>query len=1026
LSDQIKKKKRSVVNRLTKLILWIVSSVITLLLLIPILFYIFKNDITKLIIAKIGELQNGEITFQDVSFSPFAHFPNVSLKLDSLYYYENPRDSTNLDDLPIASIEEIYVAIDIVDLIGGVINIPEVTIAGGTFNIVTYPDSRINLFNALGKEKPGNLTVTEDITSLAVGEDETEPIGKDTLDSEKNVKYDLTVDELTLQNLTFDFTNLALKRNSTLRINELTSSFIYREKRIISDLSTDIDIENIGYSDQTYLTNNKINLNTSLSFDEEKTIIDIKPSRLIFDQAQLDVEGMIDISDGLFDIKVDGSDHDFSFFSLVLSEQGVANLERGDFYFNGTIKGKMDEEIPLINFSFGVQDVDLRLPKINRRITDFNFSGNFNSGSKKNLSGAKLKIENLRAKLPNGYLSGSFDIRNFASPYLDFKWNMKASLEGFDEVIKLDFINNLAGNIEISDTVKGKYNKETEMIDAEVNKATVICKDLSFNLPGILDVQKFDGTIKRNLDQFELQDLVILAGDTDLLINGKINNANYLLFDDEHDLSANLKIKSKLFDLPNFLAFDPTIGRDFPYRIKNIDLIVDANSTTSKIDFNIRKFNATIENLLPPLYIKSGKFKISESILGFNLKAIDFKTDFIDGNLNFTAEYNTSKRVPYYVKGSFNFNRINPGKIIYDQPGDSIPEFLDGSLNGSMFVELQFPEDTTEIKLLNINNADLSYYFADDTVETKSLKFRIKDVNYDLNKNENPLATLTADLLFESNELFTNHFRLVDLGYDINCENGSYTIIPKKKSMFGSVGHGKHYLKPFDEIPFYRFQYSITQFNSEDLLNTFMEDTVITGKMDFSMDFSMTGNGWDSLVSKLNGEVLLSGKNITMYGVDTDNLLEKFKRSQSFNLVDVGAVVLAGPVGLAVTKGTDFASIIITNPGEKTLVTNLVSDYDIHDGKLSIEDVAFTTNKNRIAAQGWLDLTTDSLELTIAVLDKYGCSILSQDVYGGFKDLKTGKVKVVGAILAPVTNLWNDIWGNECEKFYYGSVPHPD
>jgi len=57
------------------------------------------------------------------------------------------------------------------------------------------------------------------------------------------------------------------------------------------------------------------------------------------------------------------------------------------------------------------------------------------------------------------------------------------------------------------------------------------------------------------------------------------------------------------------------------------------------------------------------------------------------------------------------------------------------------------------------------------------------------------------------------------------------------------------------------------------------------------MDISMYGNQWDSLVSKINGDIHLTGKNLIMYGVDTDELLEKFKRSQKFTLVDVGAVL---------------------------------------------------------------------------------------------------------------------------------------
>jgi hypothetical protein len=36
-----------------------------------------------------------------------------------------------------------------------------------------------------------------------------------------------------------------------------------------------------------------------------------------------------------------------------------------------------------------------------------------------------------------------------------------------------------------------------------------------------------------------------------------------------------------------------------------------------------------------------------------------------------------------------------------------------------------------------------------------------------------------------------------------------------------------------------------------------------------------------------------------------------------------------------------------------------------------------------------------------------------------------GKLKVVGTILSPITNLVDDILGNDCDVFYSGSVEHP-
>ncbi len=107
------------------------------------------------------------------------------------------------------------------------------------------------------------------------------------------------------------------------------------------------------------------------------------------------------------------------------------------------------------------------------------------------------------------------------------------------------------------------------------------------------------------------------------------------------------------------------------------------------------------------------------------------------------------------------------------------------------------------------------------------------------------------------------------------------------------------------------------------MLYTFLDDTVFSGDLSLSMDISMQGNKWDELLASMNGEVNLAGKNLIFYGVDADKLIEEFQRSQNFNLVDAGAVLLAGPIGLAVTKGSDFAKILITNPGQSSHITTI-------------------------------------------------------------------------------------------------------
>ncbi len=112
-------------------------------------------------------------------------------------------------------------------------------------------------------------------------------------------------------------------------------------------------------------------------------------------------------------------------------------------------------------------------------------------------------------------------------------------------------------------------------------------------------------------------------------------------------------------------------------------------------------------------------------------------------------------------------------------------------------------------------------------------------------------------------------------------------------------------------------------------------------------------------------------------------------------------------------------------PDNQVTLLQLVSNWNAKDGLLTLKDVALSTKKNRVAAKGWLNIVKDSLRISFAVVDDNGCSIFTQDVYGDLNKPTLGKVKVVSALLAPVTNLYNSIMDVNCQVFYNGLVKPP-
>jgi len=117
--------------------------------------------------------------------------------------------------------------------------------------------------------------------------------------------------------------------------------------------------------------------------------------------------------------------------------------------------------------------------------------------------------------------------------------------------------------------------------------------------------------------------------------------------------------------------------------------------------------------------------------------------------------------------------------------------------------------------------------------------------------------------------------------------------------------------------------------------------------------------------------------------------------------------------------------LLVLNSGKSTLINEMVSNWRVNKGIFVIEDAAFTTSKNRVALTGSIGFSDNNLDLTIALLNESGCSIFSQQVYGALDAPTLGKVKVVGTVLAPVTNLVDDVMGKDCDVFYSGSVKHP-
>ncbi len=294
-------------------------------------------------------------------------------------------------------------------------------------------------------------------------------------------------------------------------------------------------------------------------------------------------------------------------------------------------------------------------------------------------------------------------------------------------------------------------------------------------------------------------------------------------------------------------------------------------------------------------------------------------------------------------------------------------------------------------------------------------------------------STFMKDLSFTAEltcgEVRHDGFTVSDLKVSADAKNGVLDLEPVTTRVLGTQGSGSMQADFSGAVALYHVRYSLSQFPIEEFFKTMSLQTVAAGRMDFSANLWMQGKTVKEMRQTVKGQLSLRGKNLTLIGSDLDRELSRFESSQNFSLVDVSAFFFAGPLGLMVTKGYNFASIF-QGAGGSTEIRTLVSDWKVERGVAQAQDVAMATKENRIALHGGLDFVDDQFnDVTMALIDAKGCAKVRQKMRGTFQNPVVEKPSLLRSLTGPALSLLkkgSDLFlGGQCEVFYAGSVAAP-
>lgn len=303
----------------------------------------------------------------------------------------------------------------------------------------------------------------------------------------------------------------------------------------------------------------------------------------------------------------------------------------------------------------------------------------------------------------------------------------------------------------------------------------------------------------------------------------------------------------------------------------------------------------------------------------------------------------------------------------------------------------------------------------------------------DLRRSAGPRADFLKNVSFTAAiacaQVRKEDITLRDLSFSAAAQGGIVDVKPLTTRLFGTQGAGTVRADFTGEVASYQLAYTLAQFPIEEFFAAVSAKKLATGRMDFQATLSTRGTTLRELKQALTGQASLRGQNLTFLGSDLDAAFDRFESSQTLNLVDLGAVFFAGPAGLLITKGRDFANLARGSGGSSEIRT-LVSEWKVERGVAHARDVAFATRAHRVALHGGLDFVDEHFDaMSVALVDAKGCAIVQQRVRGSFQAPVVDKPNPVQALVGPAVRLLKKgsdlVFGDRCEVFYAGSVAPP-
>lgn len=736
--------------------------------------YLFQDKIKEMLAETINKNVDATVAFEDVDLSLLRSFPRANVTVDKLSIINKAPFAGDT----LAYFDELDLKMSVMELFKDkteTMSIESISSKNGLLNIV---------FN---KDGVGNFDIAIE-NAKKKSDGKSDPLA-------------LNIQDYAIENYRFRYFDEG--SGLELKIDSLNHSGKGDFAKSKLDLTTKSTAKVSLNMDKTnYMKNVALDLEAVLGIDLDQSIYTFKQNKALINNLPLTFDGSIAIVEQgqQYDLTFKTASSAFKNFLGLVPSAYSGSLDNvkttGEFTVQGFAKGLYsDNTVPKFNVAIASNNASVQYPDLPKSVQNIVIDAKIINETGI-LNETYVNLDKLSFKIDRDVFNASANIRNVVeNPLVDAKLDGVVNLANLSQAYPIKLDKPLSGIVTAN--VKTKF----DMASVEASHYDKMDNSGNLTLTGFryLDENNKAINISKAAVQFSttrinLQELAATTGNTDLQVNGTLDNFYGFLFKDQV-LKGNFNLNSNQFAIADFMSAESDPKSQQPTNSEAVkipaflDCTVSAKANTVLYDnlalkdvsgkIIIKDQKATLQNVKTSVFggtiavtgdvSTKGKVPVFNMDLGMNsvdiqqtftklemMKSIAPIAGVINGKLNSTIK----------ISGNLDPKEMTPN--LNTLSGNLAAQLLSTTINESnspLMHKLDESIGFIDLQKLNLNNLKAALTFQNGKVNVKPFELKYQDIKvnvggqhgFDQNMNYNVKFDVPAKYLgTEANKLLNS------------------------------------------------------------------------------------------------------------------------------------------------------------------------------------------------------------------------------------------------------------------------------